>query len=536
MAAPVANLQPVKLAAGPVSLTPEQKYWRSFKSQTLVPAPANHSITHISFPPAPLNPASTSSSDYFAATTGTRVQIFSIRTRRLVKIINRFDDVAHSGDIRYDGRVLVAGDDTGKIQVFDINSRAILRTWHEHKQPVWVTKFSPRESTVVMSASDDRTVRLWDLPTQESTATFTGHQDYVRTGSFMPGQASGLLVSGSYDQTVKLWDQRVPGQAVMTFKHSAAVEDVLPLPSGTTILAAADNEISVLDIVAGRPIEIIRNHQKTVTSLALASKGRVVVSGGLDGHVKMFDTTSWQVTAGVKYQSPILAVSVICSGTDREDRHLAVGMQSGLLSIRTRLSGQQKVKERAKEKEMKALIEGRIEEHDRKKEKKRPKGIEKRLRGIKFPGDEGDILIQNEKRERKTHAPWEGDLRKGKYASALDKALERSTQGASLDVLTLLTALKHRSALATALKGRDEITLQPILRWIHKHLVDPRYVSISVDAVTLILDLYSEQMGQSANVDKLVKNLHRRVTEEVLRSQLAWQMQGMLDMLTTEME
>ena len=39
----------------------------------------------------------------------------------------------------------------------------------------------------------------------------------------------------------------------------------------------------VLDLVAAKPIHLLRNHQKTVTALALASGGRRVVAGGLDG-------------------------------------------------------------------------------------------------------------------------------------------------------------------------------------------------------------------------------------------------------------
>lgn len=425
---------------------------------------------------------------------------------------------------------MVAGDETGTIQVFDVNSRAILKTWKEHKQPVWTTKFSPGELTALMSTSDDLTVRLWDLPSEQSTTTFIGHQDYVRSGAFMPGQASSLIVSGSYDQTVRLWDPRSPGRSVMTFKHSAAVESVLPLPSGTTILAAADNQISVLDLVAGKPLQLLKNHQKTVTSLCLASNDTRVVSGGLDGHVKVFETTGWNVVAGSKYPSPILSLNVIRSGSGREDKHLAVGMQSGMLSIKTRLSGQQKVKERERQKEMQALIEGTLEEHDRKNAKKRPKGWEKRFRGRDFIGEGADVIIEgNDKRNRKKEKKWEKDLRKGRYASALDEVL--GGKEPPIVVLTLLTALRHRSAMRNALQGRDEISLQPILTWLCKYIIDPRYVAMSVDVGILILDIYSGEMGQSPKVDILMKRLHSRVRKEVERAQQAWQTNGMLGML-----
>ena len=530
MSAPVLALQPLKIAPGPSALTPEQTYWRSFKSQLLVTSPSNNPITNIS---KPLPPSSSvaQASDHFAVTTGARVQLFSIRTRKLVKTISRFDDIAHGAEIRRDGRVMVVGDDSGAIQVFDVNSRAILKTWKEHKQPVWTTRFSPTESTAVMSTSDDRTIRLWDLPSQESTITFAGHQDYIRSGAFMPGQASKLFVSGSYDQTVKIWDPRTPLHAVMTFKHAAPVEDVLPMPSGTTVLAAADNQISILDLIAARPQHLLRNHQKTVTSLCLASNNTRLVSGGLDGHLKVFETTAWNVVAGSKYSSPILSLCVIGANSVREDRHLAVGMQSGILSIKTRLSGQQKVKERERQKEMQALIEGNIEELDRKRAKKKPKGWKKRLRGQDFTGEGADIVIEGRTKGNYKPKPWETLLRKGKYAAALDEVLKGNNLS---NVLTLLTALRHRSAMRTALSGRDDVSLQPIFKWVCVHITDPRYVNLCVDIGMLILDVYSSHMGESSRIDQLMARLHRHVRMEVERSQQAWQTEGMLGMLLNQ--
>lgn len=531
MSAPVLPLQPVKLAPGPSPLTPEQTYWRTFKSQLLLPSPSNNPITHVSAPPPPLN-ALAQASDLFAVTTGARVQFFSVRTRKLVKTISRFDDVAHCAEIRRDGRVMVAGDESGAIQVFDINSRAILKTWKEHKQPVWATKFSLNDATILMSASDDRTVRLWDLPTQNSTTTFVGHQDYVRSASFMPGQASGLLVSGSYDQTVRLWDPRANAGAVMTFKHAAPIEDVLPLPSGTAVLAAADNQISVLDLVAAKPLQMLKNHQKTVTSLCLASNNTRLVSGGLDGHLKVFETTAWNVIAGSKYPSPILSLCVISSGTAREDRHLAVGMQSGNLSLKTRLSGQQKTKEKERQKEMQALIEGKGDELEKKKAKKGSKGLEKRFRGQDFRGEGADIIIEGRSKGNYKPKLWEDLLRKGNYAASLDQVLtpEKGWQNLS-DVITLLTALRHRSATRTALSGRDDVSLQPIFKWVCTHITNPRYVNLCVDIGILILDLYSSHIGESPQIDRLMTRLHRAVRMEVERSQQAWQTKGMLDML-----
>ena len=527
MAAPIAKLQQIKLPTGPSPLTPEQRYWKGFKTAQNIPSQS--AITHISYPPPSSNPLQTSTNDLFAVTTGTRVQLYSIRTRKIVKTITRFSDIAHSAEIRKDGRVMVAGDETGKIQVFDVGSRAILKTWEEHKQPVWTTKFSPTELTTIMSASDDRTVRLWDLPSGQSTTTFVGHADYVRSGSFMPASMSNLLVTGSYDETVRLWDPRTPNSAVMTFKHAAPIESVLPMQSGTTVLASSDNQISVLDLIAGKPLRLLKSHQKTVTSLCLASNGTRLVSGGLDGHVKIFETTGWTVVAGSKYPSPILAVNVISAGASQEDKHLVVGMQSGVLSIRTRLSGQQKVREREREKEMKALLEGTLDEYDKKNKKKRSNTQTRRDRGLDFMGEGVDVIIEGDVRRKKSEAVWERDLRNGRYAPALDYVLEQKFP--AITVLTLLTALRHRSAMRAALEGRDATTVMPIFKWVNKHIIDPRYVSLCVDVALLLIDLYSEYIGGSRDLAENIRMLHQRVRGEVERAQQAYQTGGMMEML-----
>ena len=526
MAAPVTSLQPVRAPPGPSSKSPEQLYWSTFKSQLLAPSPTNTPINSISYPLPPSNSQSPPS-DYFAVTSGARVQIFSIRTRRLLKAISRFDDTVHSAEIRRDGRIMVAGDDSGTIQVFDINSRAILRTWREHKQPVWCTKFSPSVPTTLMSGSDDRTIRLWDLPSQDSTCTFFGHRDYVRSGAFMPGSASSLLVSGSYDQSVKLWDSRAPSRAVMTFSHAAPVEAVLPMPSGTSVLAAADNQVYVLDVVGARPLQMLRNHQKTVTSLSFASKNTRIMSGSLDGHVKISETTGWNVVAGFKYPSPILSLAMITFGNE-QDCHLAVGMQSGILSLKTRLSGQQKLKEKEREKEMQALVEGKIGQFDRRKAKKQTRGWQNQLRGRDFNGEGADIIIEGSIKRKKKPKHWEDLLRKGEYGRALDEVLN----GKQLPTtITLLTALRHRSAMRVALSGRDDVALQPIIKWLCVYITNPQYVNICVEVGLLVLDLYASHIGESPQIDALINQLHKRVRVEVERAQQAWQTEGMLGML-----
>lgn len=201
--------------------------------------------------------------------------------------------------------------------MFDINSRAILRTLDAHKQPVHVTRFSALTPTQIISCSDDTTVRLWDVPSQASINTFTDHTDYVRSGQVSAINPS-VILTGSYDSTVRLFDAR-SGDCEMVMGSSGSsnggntmpVEQVIMFPSGTVALSAAGPILRAWDLVAGgRCIRALSNHQKTITSLAFDANAGRLLTGGLDQMVKVYDIGSYKVVHTMRYPAPVLCLAV----------------------------------------------------------------------------------------------------------------------------------------------------------------------------------------------------------------------------------
>ncbi|RDA88561.1 hypothetical protein CP532_5802 [Ophiocordyceps camponoti-leonardi (nom. inval.)] len=544
--APVLPLPAVKLPSGPWPTTAEQKYWRTFRDQIVAPSATGYAATHLS-----------SAGSMLAVTTGTRVQLYSTRSRKLVKTLSRFDDMARGAALRHTdgGRVLSAGDDSGTVRVFDTGSRAVLRTWKAvHRLPVWVTRWAETDPTVLLSASDDTTIRLWDLSAEEPTSTLTGHGDYVRCARFMPatGIGSRTMVSGSYDGTVKLWDPRMRSSAVMTFRHADAVEDVLPLPSSTVVLASASSSVSVLDLVAARPRNVISNHQKTVTSLSLASSGRRLLTGSLDGHVKVMETTGWNVVATLKYPSPILALAVIPNShsassssssseekknSESSDRHLVVAMQSGDVSIRTRLSAAQAARDKEREAEMASLLRSIGDPSSSSTSTSLEKKSNKRKRTTTTKEDynppEVDTTISNPSTRRKAkEGKWHNQLRQGHYALALDSVIHQDAVSYSpTDALTLLHALRHRSAMLDSLRDRDEARIQSLLSWLSAHISRPRFVSVAVEMALHLLHLYADLIAQSPRLRRDAKTLFRKVDSQIKESREARRVGGMVESL-----
>jgi hypothetical protein len=63
--------------------------------------------------------------------------------------------------------------------------------------------FSP-EGARVVTASGDKTARLWDAATGKQVAVLRGHDDLVRSAAFSPD--GSRVVTASEDKTARLWD------------------------------------------------------------------------------------------------------------------------------------------------------------------------------------------------------------------------------------------------------------------------------------------------------------------------------------------
>ena len=51
----------------------------------------------------------------------------------------------------------------------------------------------------------------------------------------------------------------------------------------------------------------------------------------------------------------------------------------------------------------------------------------------------------------------------------------------------LLTELIHRDGLPIALANRHDLSLEPVLRFLVKHVVDPRYCTVAVDTAKVLI-------------------------------------------------
>ncbi|PVF93217.1 WD40 repeat-like protein [Serendipita vermifera] len=159
-----------------------------------------------------------------------------------------------------------------------------------HTGSIQSVTFSPERKNIV-SASEDKTIRIWDAETGEVVGgPLEGHSGSVLTVVVSPD--GRRIASGSEDETVLVWDAETGEIIVGPFRgHTGAVNSVAYSPDGNFIVSGSyDKTIRVWDsVTAGVVLRPIEGHVDSVLCIALSPDGRRIVSGSHDETVRIWD-------------------------------------------------------------------------------------------------------------------------------------------------------------------------------------------------------------------------------------------------------
>jgi len=95
---------------------------------------------------------------------------------------------------------LLSASDDKTIMMWNINEGTCLKTFTGHTG--LVNRILAFNSGIIVSASDDGTIRFWSLETGECTKTLTGHEGWIPYFTIL---SNGNLLSCGEDKTIKLW-------------------------------------------------------------------------------------------------------------------------------------------------------------------------------------------------------------------------------------------------------------------------------------------------------------------------------------------
>ena len=191
------------------------------------------------------------------------------------------------------GPGLISAGDDRTVRILNLELGSFVAVMDGHLDSVSTVAITS-DSRTIASGSRDRTVRLWDRHDGQ-LLVLRGHTDRVNSVTFSPGEAQ--LASASSDRTVRIWNwrRRVDGaRAPVPLLTTSEPSDTLTValsPDGRRLaLNTTSTSFAVHDIPSGKELgRYVAEPSSTLHCLAFAPDHQRIAAGQKDGSIVLWD-------------------------------------------------------------------------------------------------------------------------------------------------------------------------------------------------------------------------------------------------------
>mmetsp|Transcript_49 Transcript_49/g.169 ORF Transcript_49/g.169 Transcript_49/m.169 type:complete len:386 (+) Transcript_49:34-1191(+) len=193
-------------------------------------------------------------------------------------------------------------------QVFqwDVTTAQVIRKFPGHDRKVNALAFGGPSQDVVLSASHDRSVRLWDLRARSRMPIQT--LDDATDSVLCVVTAGDVIITGSTDGGLRQYDVRM-GQLVVDHLLKPIGSICLSNGNECALVSTLDDTIRLIDRETGNELAIYKGHanQRFKVQSAFAPSGSCVVSGSEDKRVCMWELVDGKLLCELsEHAAPVL--------------------------------------------------------------------------------------------------------------------------------------------------------------------------------------------------------------------------------------
>lgn len=172
------------------------------------------------------------------------------------------------------------------INIIDFSGKYIT-SFGKHNDIIRDITYSP-DGKRILTASNDKTIKEWDIETQKLVSNYSGHRDGVNTVSY---SKNGLkIISSSEDQTIRIWDNGKNDLEQVLMGHKGWIMSALFSSNGKKILTSSfDNTIKIWDVDNGILLKTIKGHEKGVVKAIFNKSESQIASASFDKTVRIWN-------------------------------------------------------------------------------------------------------------------------------------------------------------------------------------------------------------------------------------------------------
>ena len=189
------------------------------------------------------------------------------------------------------GQIASAGEEAD-IHLWQVDTGRRIGILKGHTDKVTCLAMSFNGQTLI-SGSQDKTIRFWDLKERKIIRTFGGYfnghlSEVVALALTSDGQT---LISCGADNSLKIWDVN-RAMEIQNLSFATAVTCLAVSPDGQLFCSGGlEPQLKIRDAKTGQVIRLINNNSG-VFSLAFSPDGNLLATGGFDHEIKLWDITT----------------------------------------------------------------------------------------------------------------------------------------------------------------------------------------------------------------------------------------------------
>ena len=229
------------------------------------------------------------------------IRVWNIHILYEEKIINENGKVFCL--LEFEKDKLLCGTSRNMINLWDLNSNEnkCISSFIGHG--LWVNCLVKCNENYFASASNDRTIKIWDYYNKTIIQNLIGHKDCVLSLILL---RNNNLCSGSADNTIKIWDWE-NGTCIKTLEgHQGWVKSVFELHNEILLSGSGDKTIKIWKDYEN--IKVLYKHEHAVRTFCQINNN-YFASGSFDSTIKIWNINSWKcVKTLYGHQSNVLCL------------------------------------------------------------------------------------------------------------------------------------------------------------------------------------------------------------------------------------
>ena len=234
---------------------------------------------------------------------GARARLFHLETGELIAELPH-EGLVNWGEFSPSGQLVVTASADKTARIWDAVTGQAKGPPMAHPDRVRVARFDPT-GTRIATGGWDSAARIWDVATGTLVSGPMQHHNSIGTLDF--SRDGTRLVTGSHDYVARIWDVLSGTAITPPLRHGFVVSHVRFLPDGRRVLTMSDERmIRVWEPGKSEHRNVRVGHKSSVKTARLSPDGRWLLTASTDGTARVWNAESGVVKPWVlEHDAPL---------------------------------------------------------------------------------------------------------------------------------------------------------------------------------------------------------------------------------------